>query len=58
VDKTSSIRVDLIHNRTKFNEWTYQYNGVPFAFSDNTTLSAREDQNATFVGISYIYRWQ
>lgn len=58
VDKTSSIRLDLIHNRTKFNEWTYQFNGVPFAFSDNTTLSAQEDQNATFVGVSYIYRWQ
>lgn len=58
VDTTSSVRVDLIHNRTKFDEWTYQYNGVPFAYSHNTTLSAREDQNVTFVGVSYIYRWR
>ena len=58
VDKASSVRVDLIHQRTKFNEWTYQYNGVPFTYSDNTTLSAKEDQNVTFIGVSYIYRWQ
>ena len=58
MDKTSSVRLDLVHQRTKFNEWTYGYNGVPFAFSDNTTLSAQENQNVTFVGITYIYRWQ
>jgi MtrB/PioB family decaheme-associated outer membrane protein len=58
IDSNSSVRLDLVHHRTKFNEWTYQYNGVPFAFSDNTTLSALENQNVTFVGVRYIYRWR
>jgi len=58
MDKKSSIRVDLIHQRTLFNEWTYQSNGVPFAYSDNTTLNAKENQAVTFVGASYIYKFQ
>jgi len=58
LDKSSSIRVDLIHQRTLFNEWTYNYNGVPFTYSDNTTLNAQQNQAVTFVGASYIYKFQ
>jgi hypothetical protein len=58
VDKASYVRLDLIHHRTKFNEWTYNFNGVPFTYSDNTTLNAKEHQNVTFVGISYVYRFK
>ncbi len=54
----SAIRVDLIHQRVKFNDWAYGYNGVPFVFSDNTTLSLMQKQNATFLGVRYIYRWK
>jgi len=58
LDKTSHIRLDLIHQRTLFNEWTYSFNGTPFRYSDNTTLSAVENQSVTYVGASYVFRFQ
>ena len=58
LDRNASVRIDFIHHRTYFNEWTYSYNGVPFTYSDNTTIKAEQDQRVSFVGASYIYRWQ
>lgn len=59
LDKHSSVRLDLVHQRSFFNEWTYTgANGVPFAYSDNTTLNANQNQNVTFVGARYIYSFQ
>jgi MtrB/PioB family decaheme-associated outer membrane protein len=58
IDKVSYVRLDLIHETTKFNEWTYNYNGVPWAYSDNTTLNAKEKQSVTFFGASYVYRFE
>jgi len=58
IQKNAYVRLDLVHQRTYFNEWTYEYNGVPFAYADNTTLSSNQNQNVTFVGASYILRWQ
>jgi hypothetical protein len=58
LDKNSDIRVALVHDRQKLNEWTWGFNGVPFAYSDNTTVNLNPDQNVTFVGVRYIYRWK
>lgn len=58
LSKTSSVRMDLIHHRAKFNDWTYGFDGTPFLFSDNTTVSQMEKQNVTFVGLTYTHRWQ
>ncbi len=58
LDRRSYLRIDLVHQNTKFNEWTYNYNGTPFFYTDNTTLNAKQDQSVTFVGASYIYRFQ
>ena len=56
--KASAVRLDAIYQRTKWNEWSYGYNGVPFTFSDNTTVTLKPAQQVTFVGFSYIYAWQ
>ncbi|MBP9905886.1 MAG: MtrB/PioB family decaheme-associated outer membrane protein [Rhodoferax sp.] len=56
LDKRSGIRVDLVHQRTKINDWAWNYNGVPFAYSDGTTVMHKPSQSASFIGISYIYR--
>jgi hypothetical protein len=56
VDKNSDIRVDALFQHTKLDEWTWGYNGVPFAYSDNTTVSLQPNQSATFIGATYIYR--
>lgn len=57
IDKKSSIRLAVVHERSNFNEWAWQWNGNSFLYSDNTTITAKEDQNVTFVGATYTYRW-
>jgi MtrB/PioB family decaheme-associated outer membrane protein len=58
IDKVSYVRLDLIHESTRFNEWTYNFNGTPFSYNDGTTLTAKERQSVNFVGASYIYKFQ
>ena len=58
LNKTSTVRLDYIHHRTFFNEWTYGNNGVPFLYSDNTTLTAKETQSVNFIGASYVYKFK
>ena len=58
VQKNAYIRADFVHQRSYLKEWTWGNNGVPFAYSDNTTISAQQNQNVTFVGVSYVYKWQ
>jgi len=56
LQKTADVRVDLIHQRVKFDEWTWGYNGIPFAYSDNSTVTLQPKQNVTYLGVTYIYR--
>ena len=58
LNKASYLRLDLVHQRTMFNEWTYNFNGTSYLYSDNTTLNAKQSQNVTFLGVSYIYKFQ
>ena len=58
LQKNADVRVDIVHDRQKLNEWTWESNGVPFAYSDNTTVGLNPNQNVTFVSVSYIYRWR
>lgn len=58
LSRASALRLDGIHQRTKFDDWSYGYNGVPFTYSDNTTLTLQPQQNVTFVGVTYIYSWR
>lgn len=57
LDKNSGIRVELVTQRANFNEWTWANNGVPFAYSDNTTVSMKADQNVSFIGARYTYKF-
>jgi MtrB/PioB family decaheme-associated outer membrane protein len=58
LQKNAAIRVDFLHQRTTLNEWTWGYAGVPFAYSDNTTVSMDQNQNVNFIGVAFIYKWQ
>lgn len=58
IDKEAEVRVDLVHQRLKFDEWTWANAGVPFAYSDNTTVSMQPSQKATFLGARYAYRFK
>ena len=52
VDKKSAIKVNLVYQEFKTDDWQWGYNGVPFVYSDNTTVS-NPNQNVTFLGIAY-----
>jgi len=55
--KQSDLRLDLLHVVTKLEEWAWGYNGVPFRFSDNTTVTMNPHQHVTFIGASYIHKF-
>jgi MtrB/PioB family decaheme-associated outer membrane protein len=57
LEKNADIRVELEHQSVKFDEWTWGYNGTPFAYSDNTTVSMQQNQSVTFLGASYVYKF-
>ena len=56
LDKKSAVRLDFVHQQTRYNDWAWGYNGVPYTYSDGTTLSQKPDQSVSFIGISYIYK--
>lgn len=56
LDKKSAVRVDFVHQKSAYNDWAWGYNGVPYTYSDGTTLSQKTDQSASFIGITYVYQ--
>ena len=58
LDKSSDIKVNLIHQRYYSNEWFWNNNGTPFFFTDGTTVSQKDQQNTTFLGATDIYKFQ
>ena len=58
LEKNADIRVDLVHQRAKLDEWSWASNGTSFAYSDNTSVSMQPKQNVTFLGARYIYRFR
>jgi len=54
----TDIRVDLWHVVAKLDEWSWGYNGVPFTYSDNTTVTMNPNQEVTFVGVRFIHRFE
>ena len=57
IDKRSEVRLDVIHQRSTWTDWTWFYNGVPFTYSDGTIVGQQPRQSVTFVGLRYVYRW-
>jgi MtrB/PioB family decaheme-associated outer membrane protein len=58
LEKNADLRVDLIHQRVKLSEWQWGNNSTPFVYADNTTVNLNPDQKVTFVGVTYIYKFQ
>ena len=65
--KSADLRFDLIHERWDTNDWTWQFaNGSPFIFgsgtgttsSDGTMITTEPEQNSTFFGARYVYKFQ
>lgn len=58
LDKSSDLRFDAIYQHYKTDDWQWGYNGIPFLYSDNTTVSQPMSQDAVFIGARYIYKFQ
>lgn len=56
LEKKASVRLDLIHQRTTSNDWTWGYNGVPFTYSNGATMTQSPEQSVNFVGVTYVYQ--
>jgi MtrB/PioB family decaheme-associated outer membrane protein len=57
VDKQSELRLDLVHQRSTWTDWAFGYNGVPFSYSDGTTLGQPPRQHVTLLALRYVHRW-
>lgn len=59
--KNADIKVDLIHERWKTNDWTWQFaDGTPFTYgatTDGTQVITKAKQTSNFLGIRYIYKF-
>jgi len=58
LDKNADIRVNLAHQRYYSNEWFWNNSGTSFFYSDGTTVGQKDQQNVTFLGAAYIYKFQ
>lgn len=67
VQKNADVRVDLIHERWRTDDWTWTFaNGSPFVYGadvpapalDGTRVNTVPRQISNFVGVRYIYRFQ
>ena len=55
-DSVGNETNDLCNFNFGTNTWTNPANGVPFMFSDGTTIGMNPVQRVSFIGASYIYR--
>ena len=58
LEKNSDLTFSLIHQRTRLKEWTWNNRDIPFTYSDNTTVSTDQNQNFTFFGVVYVYKFR
>lgn len=69
LDRQNAVRFDLIHERWKTNDWTWQFrDGSPFVytgsgnsaatFTDGTVVNSAAVQDATYAGIRYTYNFR
>jgi MtrB/PioB family decaheme-associated outer membrane protein len=58
LSERSTLRADAVYQRYFYNDWTYNYSGTPFLYSDNTTLYLQPTQNVGYLGVSYVYTWK
>jgi MtrB/PioB family decaheme-associated outer membrane protein len=57
LNKQSTVKFEFVHQRSRWSDWAWGYNGTPFVYSDATTVNGRVTQSVSFVGVTYIHRW-
>ncbi|MEQ1532751.1 MAG: MtrB/PioB family outer membrane beta-barrel protein [Sideroxydans sp.] len=57
LDKVSDVLLALSYQHFKTDDWQWGYNGVPFLYSDNTTVSQPASQALKYLSASYLLRF-
>jgi MtrB/PioB family decaheme-associated outer membrane protein len=57
LNKMSDVQATFLFQHFKTDDWQWGYNGVPFLYSDNTTVSQPMNQNLKFIGAGYMLRF-
>jgi MtrB/PioB family decaheme-associated outer membrane protein len=57
LNKKADVRFDVTRISVRLDEWTWGYNGVPWIFSDGTTVSINPRQQITFASARFIYKF-
>ncbi len=58
LDTKSDVRVDLVHQTSHLQDWAWSGAGVPFAYSDNSTVVMQPNQSVTYLGVKYVYKFK
>ena len=57
IDKRSAVRVNMVYQYNKVEDWAWNYGGTPYAYSDGTTLYQEPSQSVGMIGVTYLYRF-
>jgi MtrB/PioB family decaheme-associated outer membrane protein len=55
--KQAGLRFDITRIVSRLEEWAWGYNGVPWVYSDGTTVSIQPHQQVTFAAARFIYKF-
>lgn len=55
-DKKPAFKVNKIYQVFKTDDWQGGYNGVPFVYSDNTTVR-NQNQSVAYLGVACQYKF-
>ena len=58
IEKNADVRVDLVHQSTYLNEWSWENNGSSFSYSDLTTVGMQRNQKAAYMLATYTYKFK
>ena len=57
VTKQADLRFELTRIVSRLDEWSWGYGGVPFVYSDGTTVTLTPRQQVTFAAARFIYKF-
>lgn len=57
IEKSSDVLMNIGYQHFKTDDWQWGYNGIPFLYSDNTTVSQPMIQHLWFVATRYLYKF-
>jgi len=57
VDKVSDVHMSFVYQQFKTDDWQWGYNGTPFLYSDNTTVSQPMSQALKYLSVSYALKF-